>query len=293
MIKAALKLDGKRLHKTGVFKAKRPSEYWLLFFKEHLFRKESWSWKFKWYYLLALIPILLIVGLIYLDVEIQSIIVTSFFSIIFTIVTIGVLKDIEKKVFLPIKDFCELAKFIIYIKGDVYRNLISIRINASKIEAKKNLLRPEDIGLKNANGTRYKPYQLERYFSQFSFNDGSACMVSLYQISLRVITNKRRSSGKYKIKMKHKHKFFYQLVLKLKASDYSISENFSNKDYEIALNKESGYHLVKIKFKKKASIIAKELDMKSKHSTSIYTKMLKHLIDKKILLPKTKQRLIN
>ncbi|MDY8136035.1 hypothetical protein [Aquimarina sp. 2201CG5-10] len=291
MIRKALKLDGKQFRTTKQFKAKRPSEYWLLFFKRHVLLKQRW--KFKFFYLLALAPILITI-LFYINMaDREALTAVAFISVFITIIVITFLEKNSPKAFVPINAFGELAKFIIYVKGDVYKNLISLRLNAGQIEAVKNLLKPEDIGFKNGSGTTYKPYQLERFFSQFVFKEGSSCIVSLYQISMRVTSTKRRRSGKTKTKTKHKHKFFYQLILKLKESDYSISRTFSTDRYDISVKNENGYNLIKVKLKEKVGIIASEVNYVNKHDDSIFIKMLKHLINKQVLVPKNNQKLIN
>ncbi|WP_281986473.1 hypothetical protein [Aquimarina aggregata] len=291
MIRKALQLDGQRFRKTKQFKAKRPSEYWLLFFKKHVLLKERW--KFKTFHLLALVPVLLIFLFYTTTSDTETTIVVGFISTFITIAVLTFLAGSSPKAFVPIDEFAELAKFIIYTKGDIYKNIINLRLNAGQIEDTANLLKPEDIGFKNGSGTTYKPYQLERFFTQFVFKEGSSCMVSLYQISLRVSSTKRRSSGKVKTKIKHKHKFFYQLILKLKESDYSISDTFSTDTYDITVKNENGFNLVKVKCKEKVSQIASEVNSANKHGMSIYTKMLKYLVHEQVLVPKRNQKLIN
>ena len=146
----------------------------------------------------------------------EGMIVFAFITAFFFLFSLPFVAMYAKKDFIPINAFAELAKFIVYTKGDLYKNGIKLRLNAGGIETDQNLLNPEDIGFSNGSGYTYKPYQLERFFGQFLFRDGTFCMVSMLQISLRVRSTKRRSSGKTKTKIKHKHKFFYQLILKVK-----------------------------------------------------------------------------
>ena len=182
-----------------------------------------------------------------------------------------------------------LVKFIIDLKGDIFRDLMSLKLNVSPIEQSVNLLDPLKIGLKKKRGVRYKPYELERYRASFQLLDGSTCMTALYQISLRVSTTKRRSSGKVKTKFKYKHKFLYVLTLKLKESDYNLLSltalNSLKNVYNIAVTSEDGYHLIKLKLKEKRITLTTKPKFSTKIKASNFTKMLDYLRENKIFEP--------
>jgi len=293
MIKNALKLDSDQFAKTKMIKAKRPSEYWLLFFKKNILVNIPWT--FKSYHAFAFIPVVLLVILLSIDLDDKSIILPfMIFSILFSVIAVTIAKKMSNKAFIPVNVYFDLAKFIVSIKGDVYKNLINIKLNSGPIEAPENLLNPSVLGLKNRTSVKYKPYQIERYFVQFTYKDGSSCVVSLNQISVRVTTTKRRSSGKIKSKMKHKHKFFHQLILKLKASDYTIADQVADKtNYDITVKNEGDYNLVKLKFKEKIAEITSEINYNKRKNESIYTSMVKQLLDEKVIFSNTNQKLIN
>lgn len=290
MIKKALLMDAKQFAKKKQIRAKRPSEYWLLFIKRHVLTyKDPW---FRLYYLVFLIPILVIVISIITDFTSEDgFMVLTIFSFIIPFFAFTILKEFEKKPFVPLEAFQELAKFIISIKGDVHRNLIGLRINSSPIEADINTLDANKIGLKNIRGVKYKPYEIERFKANFTLKDGSVCLISMHQIVLRVSTTKRRSSGKTKTKMKRKHKFFYQLTLKLKASDYKMISpkaliHVSGKDtaFDVTVKEDGDFCWVKVKSKKKMNTIASKLNTASKHKDSIFTNMMQHLIENKVMV---------
>ena len=291
MIKEILKTDREQFRKTKQINAKRPPEYWILFLKKHILCKPQW--KFKPIYLLALIPgclpLLFYTGIVTID----SILPFFIFSFIVTIIIISLFSIYSTKYFVPINDFAELAKFIVYTKGDLYKNGIKLRLNASKIEVDKNLLKPEDIGFSNGTKITYKPYQLERFFGQFLFRDGTFCMVSMLQISLRVRSTKRRSSGKTKTKIKHKHKFFYQLILKVKASDYDVLEQNATGMYDTTVKNEGDYILIKVKSKEKADVISPKISKETLQSDSTYIRMLKYIKEYNVLVPKNGSTITN
>jgi len=288
MIEKALLTDGKRFAKDKQIKAKRPSEYWLLFMKRYVFSyKQPW---FKLYYLVFLIPILVVISLLLFQVNSSSIFPLAFVSLMLTIIAFGILKLYSKQAFVPITAFQELARFIISVKGDVYRNLINLQLNTTHIESNLNVLDPRKLGLKPFKGVKYRPFETERFKANFTLNDGSICLVSLNQITLRVTTKKRRSSGKTKTKMKRKHKFFYQLALKLKTSDYQINTpnkgfEFSNinTDFDVSVKCHDDFCWVKVKSKEKILDVPSKLDKSSQHRDSIYTKMMQYLITNKVM----------
>ena len=291
MIKEILKTDREQFRKTKKINAKRPGEYWLLFFKQYILKKRGF--KFKLFYLLALVPI----GLIFLYftgvVASEGMIVFAFITGFFFLFSLPFVAMYAKKDFIPINAFAELAKFIVYAKGDLYKNGIKIRLNAGGIETDQNLLKPEDIGFTNGSGYTYKPYQLERFFGQFHFRDGTFCMVSMLQISLRVRSTKRRSSGKTKTKIKHKHKFFYQLILKVKASDYDVLEQNATGMYDTTVKSEGDYILIKVKSKEKVDVISSKISKETLQNDSIYTRMLKYIKEYNVLVPKNGSTITN
>ncbi|WP_396601065.1 hypothetical protein [Algibacter sp. R77976] len=287
MIEKVLLNDGKKFATTKQIKAKRPSEYWLLFIKRYVLSyKESW---FRLYYLLFLIPIAVVILMFIFNVEADTIFPLAFISFILSIIVFTILKVNEKKALVPINAFQELAKFIISIKGDVHRNLIGLNLNAGVIEADTNALDPLKIGLQPIKGVKYKPFEMQRFRANFTLNDGSICLVSLHQIALRVITTKRRSSGKTKTKMKRKHKFFYQLALKLKTSDYNITPpnlvelSDINTAFDVTVKDNGEFCWVKVKSKKKLLNVSSQLDTATKHKESIFTSMMQHLITQKVI----------
>ncbi len=290
MIKKTLKLDGKQFHNTKQFKAKRPSDYWLLFIKQHILTKQPW--RLKAFHLFALIPILLFLFFY----SITGLSFAMFFvALICMLIVRGILRygRNANAAFVPINIFVELAKFIIFTKGDISKNVIELRLNTGKITTAKNSLNPATIGLQNTSKIKYKPYQMERFYSQFKFKDGSICMLSFHQVLLRVSNTRRRSSGKIKTKIKYKHKLFYQLSLKLKTSDYSIIHSSSTKHFDINVKSSDKYHLVKVKFKEKITEIPSKINAANKDQISIYTEMLTYLIDKKVIRPNGNQKLIH
>ncbi|TXE11597.1 hypothetical protein FUA26_05890 [Seonamhaeicola algicola] len=200
-----------------------------------------------------------------------------------------ILNNYKKYKFVPVDAFQDLAKFIIAIKGDVHKNLINLRIDYSPIEHENNLLDPTKIGLVTRKGTSYKPYKVERYNAQFTMKDGTVCTTSLNQISIKVKTTKRRSSGKIKTKYKHKHKFFYALTLKLNPANYDIINaheaiKLSNNKYQVAVTTINNAHFVKLKYKSKPSAIASVLRPQLKHSKSAVTEMLTYLTNNKVMI---------
>lgn len=288
MIKKALLMDGKQFAKNKQIRAKRPSEYWLLFLKHHVISvKESW---FHFYYLVFLIPVIIFLFIIFTEIGLQYIVPIIIGSFVLSLSVFSYFNIYRNNAYVPVSAYNELAKFIISIKGDVYRNLIGLRINAGVIESKKNAIYPKRLGLKYINGVKYKPFEIERFKANFTLKDGSVCVVSMHQIVLRVITTKRRSSGKTKTKMKRKHKFFYQLTLKLKKSDYKIiSPNAllhlpgNDKLFEVVIKNDEDFCWVKIKTKKKLYKAESQMKYLSKIDDSIFTQMMKHLINNKII----------
>ena len=288
MIENALLMDGKQFAKNKQIKAKRPSEYWLLFIKRFVFSyKKPW---FRWYHLVLLTPILVVFVMLSLAIDTNIIFPLVFVSLMLSIIAFTVIKLTSKQAFVPITAFQELARFIISVKGDIYRNLINLQLNTMPIESTPNALDPSKLGLKPLKGVKYKPFETERFKANFTLNDGSICLVSLNQITLRVTTTKRRSSGKTKTKMKRKHKFFYQLALKLKTSDYHVTapnDEFeftnANPDFDVSVKCHADFCWVKVKSKEKILDVPSKLDTSSQHRDSIYTKMMQHVITNKVM----------
>lgn len=290
MIKKALLMDAKQFVKKKQIRAKRPSEYWLLFIKRHVFTYKDSG--FHSYYLVFLLPVLVILFILVTNSPNETILFAGFISAVFSFLIFAFMKATAKKPFVPLEAFQELAKFIISIKGDVYKNLVGLHMNLSTIEDDANKLDPNKIGLKNESGVKYKPYEIERFKANFTLKDGSICLISMHQIVLRVSTTKRRSSGKTKTKMKRKHKFFYQLTLKLKASDYKViqpkdlltfNENYVS--YDVTTKDDGAFYWVKIKSKKKLFKFETKLNTTTKHLDSIFTKMMELLVVHKVIEP--------
>ncbi len=288
MLEKALKQDAQRIGKTQKFKAKRPIEYWLLFLKMNVLPYSKSSFKFKLKHLAYLVPIILIIALLLLGYSFDSIVPILFVSVFFMLFIIPILGLFQKQAFVPVDAFQDLAKFIIAVKGDVHRNLINLRLDYSPIENEKNLLDPNKIGIRKRKGTVYKPYKLERYHTQFIMKDGTVCTTTLNQVSVRIKTTKRRSSGKVKTKTKHKHKFFYALTLKLNATNYTVVNDkkaieLSNDKYNIAIATIDASHFVKIKYKTKPSVVSSVLRPQLKHTKSAVTEMMNYLTSNQVM----------
>ncbi|MFS4491828.1 hypothetical protein [Maribacter sp. 2308TA10-17] len=297
MFEKALQLDSKLFSKEKRIRAKRPSEYWLVFLKKQALtqQKEGYSWAM----LLFLIPILVFIFIIYSifsdgsngNTDYGNWFLGLFVFFIFISVVVLFLHAGRKRAFVAPNAFDHLAKFIVKIKGDTFKNLIGISLDLSPIENEANSMDLKLLGLKETRQTKFKPYQLERYQANLRLKDDSFCTASLYQISLKTTTTKRRSSGKTKTKSKHKHKFYYILSLKLKASDYQIiepQEIIGHKgQYEVSHRKENGFLMVKIKFKEKLLALPTKITAKQKKKASIFTEMMEYLFKNKIVVPKS------
>lgn len=291
MLEKALKLDGRRFKKTKQFKAKRPIEYWLLFFKKHLLPYSKGSFKFKPIYLAYATPAIVFIFFMSFGQDYEFAMGMTVFSIFFLVFFLAIVKIFKKQAFVPVIAFHDLAKFIIAIKGDVHRNLIQIRLDATPIEKEKNLVNPFNIGIQLKHGVKFKPYSLERYHAQFMMKDGSVCTTALTQISVSVKSTKRRSSGKVKTKIKHKHKLFYSLSLKLNTAHYEVitekaATALSNEDYTVMVGHIDDAHLVKIKYKWKPYDFDEELQERSKHTKSPITEMMDYLNTHKVMRKK-------
>jgi hypothetical protein len=286
-----LKLDGKLLKKQKTIRARRPSEYWLLFFKRYILVKQSKPFRLR--YLLFGIPVLILIvyflgiGNFDADTLIPVFMVSVFVSFLANVL---LSQFFDKNAFIDTHSYNELAKFIIDIKGDVYRNLINLRLNFDTLEHDKYELASSKIGLKNTTKTKYFAYQTERFNAGLMLKDGSLCNVALHQVSVKVKTTKRRSSGKVKTKYKFKHKLFYSLALKLKTSDYKcVSEDklkFLQDVYNITMQKENDLVVIKVKHKEKLMDVSSSVSPINKRSTSVYTKMLSYLIDQQVIISK-------
>ena len=285
MFEKELTIDGKKFSKDHVISAKRPTNYWLLFIKRFVLTyKEPW---FKPYYLIFAIPIVLILLLVVFGADFESIFPVFFVSIFVTIFIFGIIYTKIGKPFVPINEFHDLAKFIISIKGDIYRNRFSLKLNTASIEKRVNLLDPNKIGLVKRRKTTYKPYQIERFKANFILKDGSVCNIVLQQFTLRISRWKRGSSGKMKLKTKRKHKLFYLLSLKLKDEDYNVYNAepaiMNTNRFDIVLQTENGFHYVKVKAKVKSLDLETKLKTNREHKPSIYTEMMDYLKEQKII----------
>ena len=286
MFKETLLSDGKDFKKNKKIYKNRPSKYWLVFFKKFVLVKQRSP--FNFWSLLFLIPLAILMLMLFgtLSDDYVPVLIISLFV---TFIIFGIGSNCLTYPFVHITSFYHLAKFIIDIKGDVYRDLMSIRLNFGFIESNIHFMDPSKIGLKPSKTTKYKPYELERYKAQFQFKDGTVCNASLHQISLKVITTKRRTSGKMKTKRKYKHKFLYILLLKLKSNDYNIATidhlNSTGASYSITHSEEDGFHYLKVKFKEKVEKIHQQLIPTKRRSNSNFTKMIEFLKDNNLVTP--------
>lgn len=285
MFKKTLALDRKLFLKEKRIQAKRPSEYWLIFLKKQVLKKYTKSFNLGWFVLL--IPVLLVFFAIqYGESEIW--IFVLFFTFILSTILAQYINRSIKQSFVDPNTIDHLSKLIAKVKGDVFKNLISIKLNLSKIEKNTNVIKLEELGLKESSATKYAAYQLERYQASFRLKDDTFCSASLYQISIKRTTKKRgRVSGKTKIKIKHKHKFYYMFSLKLNAEQYQVHSTRNGDSYSLSIKKENGFHFVKIKLKVKQMIIQPELSLAQKGKSSNFVNMIDYLIENKIIL-KTK-----
>ena len=286
MIDQLIKKDVTLFKKTGIISGKRPASYWLLFLKKYTLVKQSLQ--FNKALLIFIIPLLLIITTIIAtsissnsdDVDFMiPVTIISFFA---SFVTFIIISSKLKKNFIHSLTFHHLARFIIHIKGDVHRALLSLRLDNSIIEADKNYITPDSLGLRKRAGIVYKPYQMERYALKFQFKDGSKGYLSLHQITIRVSSTRRRSSGKTKTKIKFKHKFFYQLILSLPKSKYKVANEsiLASKQevYSSTVSKDDAMYYLKLKYKEKPTLIRTEIEKGFESQTSRYTNMLEFAI---------------
>ncbi|SHJ09316.1 hypothetical protein [Aquimarina spongiae] len=285
-----LKKDKKTFKSTKQITASRTSEYWLIFSKNHIFRPSSFIIKLQPKHLVFLIPIL-VFFISFLstesinDLSIAPIAVAAFFSFFLY----AALAIFDKHDFVHKDAIHELIKFIIAIKGDIYRNLMKVTLNLNRIENAKFSIPPAELNLSKRKGVTYKPYGMERYKANLRLKDGSICSVSLYQISLKVSTTKRRSSGKIKTKSKYKHKMFYSLSLKLDKNKYRvISQNNVSTDehtYNIMVKEEQNHFVIKVRDKVKLLHLTDKVSTESKSNESVFTQIMTHLYQKNIVQP--------
>lgn len=296
MFEKELLIDGKLFSESQKISAKRPTEYWLAFIKRYIFLHKKKS-KFSYLHLLLFVPIIIPIGLyatnaVSHDAFIGFMILGIIVSIIASIIAFVKFRT----AFVPINAFHDLAKFIISIKNDIYKKRFEMRLNSGNIINDTYRLDPETLGITIRKGSTYKPYEVERFKVNFILKDGSVCTLALHQITLSVSTRKRRSSGKIKTKTKHKHKFFHLLTLKLKDTDYAITnakpELMANDRFNIQLHTENGFHYIKVKAKMKMSHVPNKLKDGTTHKTSLYTEMITYLNEHHILTS-TKPKLIS
>ncbi len=296
MFKQALERDGKLFSKHKRFRAKRPSEYWLVFLKKHVLKKHREG--FSWTRLVFFIPIIVIVLLVYAIVQTEpdspGWIFFMFFLTIFMFVVFGArLIHLQKRDYVDPNAFDHLAKFIIDVKGDALKNLIAVDLNIAGIEDKDHAMDLALLGLKEKRGLRYAAYQMERYTANIQFKDHSFCSASLYQMALKTTATKRRRSGKTKTKSKRKHKFYYILSLKLSTVAYDLMDTTSLQDfqrpYAISSRTENGYHIIKIKHKEKMLSVTNKITAKQKRKPAIFSEMLAFIFQKNVIVPKATQ----
>lgn len=277
--------DGHTFSESRKISAKHPTEYWLSFIKKHIINYKTP--KYYKHYFLLLIPIALVIVLNYLDAEIETIIILFIVSLVFCLIAGALMKISSKYAFVPVNAYHDLARFIISIKGDIYKKRFAMRINLGSIESNINSVELSKLGLTKQSGVSCKPYQIERYKANFTLKDGSVCSLVLNQIYMRIASSKRRSSGKTKTKIKHKHKFFHLLTLKLKAADYDVlnasADIMNTNRFDITLHTENGFHFIKVKAKVKMSHIPEKLKENTEHKPSLYTDMITYLLKHKII----------
>ena len=296
MFKQTLELDRKVFRKHKRIRAKRSSEYWLVFLKKFVLKKHREG--FSWTMLAFLIPFV-VAGLgalivIKIAPDFPAIFLVPFFLMIISFIFLAArIRHIQKRDFVDPNVFDHLAKFIIQIKGDTLKNRIGLRLNIAGIEDDDHAMDLKLLGLKEKRGLRYAAYQMERYQANILFKDNSFCTASLYQMVLKTTTTKRRSSGKTKTKSKRKHKFYYILSLKLNADDYQIispAEILAYKDpYQLTSRTENGYHIVKVKLKEKMLSVSNKITVKQQNETSIFSDMLAFIFSKRIVTTKPEQ----
>lgn len=295
MFEKELLIDGKAFSEGQKISAKRPTEYWLTFIKNYVLTYKKSGFHLR--YLLFALPLVVGFILFLFGVDMEDIFPVLIGTFIVCVFVVLFLSFKAKQALVPINGYHELAKFIISIKGDIYKNRFDMRINSSVIEEKINLLDPNKLGLAKRARTVYKPFELERFKANFILKDSSVCCLALNQITLRVTTTKRRSSGKTKTKMKRKHKFFHLLTLKLKDADYNIFNAgpaiMITDRFEVVLHTENGFHYVKVKAKVKMSEVPSKLKERVTHKPSLYTEMIEYLLEHKIMTHTTAIKLTN
>ena len=287
MFKKTFLLDTQKFKKENYFDAKRPTEFWLLFLKKNILIKHKARVNKNHSFLLIPLTIVCYLLLHFFDdsFPLGGIVPVIFFSVFASVILRVILFFVIKSNFIDLPSFLHLAKFIINLKGDVYKNVMSLRINLKVIENKEHSINPNKLGLKKVRGVRYNPFELERYCAEIPFKDGSYCIISLHQICLKVTTTKRGSSGKTKTKSKYKHKLFYQLQLKLREEEYKIINTNTASKFELTISNKDGYYLLKMKHKEKLGIISKELSNRQEMKESIFTEMIQYLYTDGIVNP--------
>ncbi|RMA64293.1 hypothetical protein [Ulvibacter antarcticus] len=292
MFEHTLQRDEKALSKNKQLAGKRPSEYWLVFLKQRFLSVKSR--RFNWRHFLIAVPFILAIGLaITLATDLPEDDVFPIFigamvvSMILSIFLVVIMDLMLPKAFVPYNAFDHLAKFIIYIKGDTYRNIVNIRLTNAVIQKPKNLMSIADLGLQNRKGLKYKAHQLERFKANFNLKDGSICQILMHQLCISVISTKRRSSGKTKTKTKYKHKHYYMLMLKVNAGRFRVMDASElsglNDRFLVSVISEGDYYLLKIKEKNKLTTMEKEITEQQKLLPSIFTEMIEYLWDKRII----------
>ena len=296
MFKKALELDGKLFRKRKRIRAKRSGDYWLVFLKKYVLKEHREG--FSWTMLAFLIPFVFAGLAAFIIIQIApdspAVIFIPFFLIVISFVfLVARIIHMQKRDFVDPNAFDHLAKFIIQIKGDAFKNSIGLDINIAGIEDTDHAMDLKLLGLTEKRGLRYAAYQMQRYQANVRLKDDTFCTAILYQMVLKTTTTKRRNSGKTKTKSKRKHKFYYILSLKLSTANYQLM----NPDkilaykvpYEITSRTENGYHIVKIKLKEKMLSVSNKMTTKQKNEPSIFSEMLGFIFSKKIVTPKAKR----
>ena len=316
MFKKQILIDGKVFYKGHKLNAKRPTEYWLTFMKRFVLINKKPTIK---YWLTSIErfvltnkkqikdflnlrftkPIILLILLSLILKIFNTFYAHIYVNIVIIILIVFFFKRIKKRLFpkqtfFPVEAFHDLAKFIISIKGDIHK--FNMRLNCAPIEEKNNRIDPNDIGLKqkprkkrakHKPKVKYAPYQLERFKANFVFKDGSLCSVSLKQITVRVTSTKRRSSGKMKTKTKYKHKFFHVFTLKLNTKDYKVHNEglkiMRTDRFDINVRTAHGFGYIEVIAKVKLSSVPSQLELVNEHKQSLYNEMVSYLLTNKVI----------
>lgn len=285
------KKDTKNFKRSKQILALRPSEYWLVFFKKNMLPASSFISKIRPRYLFILIPIFLIAFLLFTEDSLEDYMPLIIGSVVVVFILNIALALMDKHDFIHKDAIYQCIKFIIAIKGDVYKNLVKASINMNRIEDDKFSISARELQLPMLQGVSYKPYGIERCKANFKLKDSTSCAISLYQLSLKVSTTKRRSSGKVKTKTKYKHKMFYTLSLKLDKAKYQVMSQEELAKYQnrfsISIKDEHAFFIVKVRHKEKLQELNENVTKYGQSEDSIFKMMIDYAYKKNIIKPTT------